>query len=148
MRNTLQAAVSGGNYTSTTNGTSDVACNNGGLVSSTPCSGVGNTITWIPSIQTAMAAVGLSSSLTTCPATPTGNEVVPLYISANSICTGNQTRSSTLINGSTCSGSAFTCSDRVRQLERPLDGRHVGTGGFYAFIVDPDKTVGAVGSAE
>lgn len=86
FQNALTWNWSAGTYTTSTGGTSDSVCNAGGSVTSNICNANVTLSTPPAKITTDATAAGVTLS-TSCPATPTGSEVVVVYISTNSLCT-------------------------------------------------------------
>ncbi len=81
-----------GNYTGTTSGYSDSACNSGGSTGSvsTICNG-GSVVSWPASILSAVTTAGLTPATTAnCAGTGLVNTVVPIYVSTYSACTGKK----------------------------------------------------------
>lgn len=146
MKNTVTVGWAPGTYTTFTNGLSDSACNAGGSVTLKICQNTSPT--WVGSLATELAGLGLTA-ITACPAVATGNEVVPVYISVNSACTGNaalDAATPACIAGGFPANNTFqppvTAGDTARGINFVSPGLRPG----YKFVIDPDKTVGASGA--
>lgn len=146
MQNTVTMSWAPGNYKSVTingnNSFSDSSCNPGGNTTKTICNN--DTPSWPASVLQDVAAAGLTAALT-CAATPTGTEVLPLYISTFSLCTHN-----TLVDGGVqaCSKGSTTQSSfqppGAASSTLGLKLSQVNSGkGNYKIVVNPDGTVGA-----
>lgn len=137
LRNSIGVRWNAGNYTG-----SDAACSNGGSTTVYPCTS--RTVSMPSAISSAMAAAGLTET-TTCSSSPSGSEIVPLYISSNSACTGNSTTDSAL-GRSGCDPNPFSY---------PTTGTNTSSGiimtgsqaqNAYAIVIDPTGLIGGVAS--
>jgi hypothetical protein len=93
-KNSSTNVVAPGTYTGVNGanqgGGSDSACNNGVTQTQHICRG--ETVSFPAAVVADAAALSTPISLTTtCPASPTGNEIIPIYLSVNSACTGQAT---------------------------------------------------------
>ncbi len=119
----------------------DNVCSAGGSANVSPCTNTN--INWPANITQSAQAIGLSLS-SNCAASPTGNEVVPIFLSINSVCTGSsvidqQTTGCSVAGKSTSSvvqaPSTISSSSSGAKLQAiPINGRIV-------FAVDPDQII-------
>lgn len=131
MKNSLSLTWSAGSYT-------DSGCNSGGSTTVTPCSGT--TVTWPSALSTAMSTIGLST-ISSCSSSPTGSEIVPVYLSSNSACTGNSTIDG-LLGHTGCTPDAFTYPTTSSNTS---SGIAIGGGTAqtaYAMVLDPTGMIG------
>jgi len=136
IANQIQVTWQAGSYVAPDN-----VCSAGGTANVNPC--VNTNITWPASITQAAAASGLNLS-SSCASSPTGTEVVPIFMSIDSSCTGSsvidqQTTGCTSAGKSTStpvqapiSINSTTSGSRIMSL--PVNGRIV-------FVVDPDQMI-------
>jgi hypothetical protein len=143
---------SAGTYTGTGTGgspSSDSACFAGGSISQGICR---STTTNFPAqVVSDAAAVGLTLT-TTCPGSPTGNEVIPVYISTYSACTG-----STVLDAgnSTCVAidagvgpNTFQAPTAANDTAHGLILSSVASGGSaYKFVIGVSHSVGGNGGS-
>ena len=136
VANQVQVGWKAGSYAAPDN-----VCAAGGTANVNPCASA--SLSWPSIIAQSAQAVGLTLS-TGCSATPTGTEVVPVYMSINSVCTGNsvidqQTAGCTVAGKTTSTvaqapstNSSASSGARIQLL--PVNGRIV-------FAVDPDQII-------
>lgn len=145
MRNNVTIGWKSGSYTSTTNGVSDSVCDSGGSRTIQVCRN-NTTASWPAQIVADLAAVGVTAT-TSCPNTVTGNEVIPVYISVASACTGNAAMdagTAGCVGGSGFSNNnAFEPPQVINDTARGINFNSPGVRPSYKFIIDPDQTVGA-----
>jgi hypothetical protein len=145
MQNQVEMNWLSGTYAGTTSGNPDSNCNSGGSQTRTLCGNAGGTVSvsWPTGILADLTRVGLTAT-TTCPTTPTGSEVIVIYISTNSKCTFNtavDAAASGCVSGGNPAGNAFatpTTADSTNGIKL----NNPPTSATYRFIINPDGTVG------
>jgi hypothetical protein len=102
-------------------------------------------VDWPDQIAIDMAAIGLTPTRI-CTTAVTGNEIVPIFISTNSACTGNA-----LIDAATA-GCVSNGNVNINTFRFPQSAANTSVGiklttpeaaGTYKFIIDPDLIMGA-----
>lgn len=119
----------------------DNVCNAGGTTNVNPC--VSTAITWPLTISQSAQAMGLSLS-NSCGTTPTGSEIVPIFMSINSSCTGNsvidaQTAGCTIAGKTTSSVSQAPSSINSSSSGARIQATAVS--GRIVFAVDPERII-------
>lgn len=136
VANQVQVGWKAGTYSAPDN-----VCATSGTANVNPCTNA--SLTWPALITQSAAGVGLTLS-NSCPLTPLGTEVVPIYMSINSACTGNsvidQQTTGCTVSGKTTSSvvqapsTNSSASSGARIMDLPVNGRIV-------FAVDPDQII-------
>lgn len=126
----------------------DNLCAAGGTAPVNPCVGAPS-IVWPAAIVADAKALGLTLA-TNCSAAPSGTEVVPVFMSVNSSCTGNSNIDKS-ISGCTALGKSTSSTS-----QSPVSSNSTSSGaripltlpsGRLIFAVDPDQIVSGVGVA-
>lgn len=142
MRNQVNVEWSSGNYAG-----SDAVCNSGGTVNPIICRDTGSgavAVDWPSDISNEMTALGLTKT-TSCTAGANGSEIVVVFLSTNSACTGN----SVLDSATAGCGNANTfraptsVSDTARGVKLSVESGR----GSYRLVIDPDLSVGGSGGS-
>ncbi len=136
VANQMQIAWQAGTYSAPDN-----VCAAGGAAHVNPC--VSTTIVWPSMISQNAQAIGLSMA-SSCGAVPLGTEVVPVYMSIHSACTGNSVIDQQI---SGCSLSGKTTSS-ISQAPSSMNNSSSGAKiqvlpvrGRIVFAVDPDQII-------
>lgn len=127
-----------GNYTSSTGGNSDSVCNSGGSTSFALCPASVTTF-WPDAIRAQADAIGLNRT-ETC--TGADTNIMPLYLSVDSLCTGN-----TSVDPSGCN-SGYNVSMPPTAANMPMGikiTQPTGDTGVMTFKVDVSRVVGYSG---
>lgn len=140
IKNSVNLTWASGSYTSTSSGGSDNVCNSGGTATMSPCNNASKTISWPATIQADMNAAGLTLA-SACSSSPTGNEIIPIYLSSYSACTNNSVYDP-LLGRSSCSANAFTPPTSSTSTSAGLALSGSTAQAAYAFVVDPTGMVG------
>jgi hypothetical protein len=144
--NNLSNGWAAGTYTGTSNGNADSACNSGGSNTGQAICGSGGspqTLGWPQQITTDAAAIGLT--LTTSSCSGSTSEIVPLVLSTNSACTGNQTADNgvTACTGVNINNYALPTSSGDATHGTKLTAPSAA--GDLKFVVNPTNTLGGSG---
>lgn len=146
VQNSFSSAWAAGPYTTTGNsGGSDNVCNAGGSTSGKQICGNGGsqTVSWPSQITTDAAAAGLT--LTTGSCSGHASEIVPLVLSTNSACTGNNTADASI---SGCTGANVNNWALPTSSGDKSNGTHMtapSTAGNLKFVVNPTNAFGNTG---
>jgi hypothetical protein len=125
----------------------DNLCSAGGTAPINPCLST-SSVVWPATILADAKALGLTLA-TSCSATPSGTEIVPVFMSVNSSCTGNSNIDKT-ISGCTALGKSTSSPS-----QSPVTSNSTSSGaripltlpnGRLIFAVDPDQVVGGIGA--
>lgn len=151
-KNSMLTSVAAGTYTTTSSSNPDSVCNAGVTDQAQHiCHSV--TPVWPSVVTTDAQAAGLTLA-TTCASSPTGNEVIPIYMSVNAACTGQQALdgSNTLCGSGGGSGPvAFVPPETTSTAGSSAKGIKLTSiaspGGTIFFTVDPDQSMGGDGSS-
>ena len=147
IANNLSNGWAAGTYSSTSSGHSDNVCNAGGSNTGQAICGNGGsqTVSWPQKVITDAAAVGLTLASGSCNGVTT--EVVPLILSTNSACTGNQIADAGV---SVCSGgnnNNFNIPTSAGDVHNGTKLTAPSVAGNLKFIVNPSNTLGSDGSS-
>ena len=148
--NSLSNAWSAGTYTTTSNGggggaSSDSVCNAGGSnTGQTICNN--GTPTWPAKITADAAAIGLTLKTTSC-SSPSATDVVPLVLSTNSICTGQNAVDSLVTACANVSMNNFSMPTSVGDALHGTKLVAPSVAGDLKFIVNPANTLGGNGTS-
>lgn len=145
IQNSVGATIASGTYLTASNGGSDSVCS-GQTFTQQICRGQS---TSFPTTVTADAASAGLTLTTSCPVSPAGTEIIPVYLSINSACTGQSTSDSTNPLCMADGGSEpvrFIPPDLGRTANSSSNGLKLtsistGSGNVY-FGFDPDSTIG------
>ncbi len=136
IANQVQVGWNAGAYSAPDN-----VCATGGIANVNPC--MSTTLTW-PAIITQSAQIAGLTLANSCGAAPTGTEVVPVYMSIDSVCTGNSVVDSQT-NGCTVSGkTTSSVAQAPRTINSSTSGariQYLPVNGRIVFAVDPDQII-------
>ncbi len=140
MKNQVLMGWSAGSYSG-----ADAACNGGGSVSQVICRDNGGgpvAVDWPGEITADMALLGLTRT-TSCTAAATGNEIVAVFLSASSACTGNAVfDAATAGCGNANSFQAPTMvSDTTKGVRLAVRSGY----SQYRLVIDPSLSLGGSG---
>jgi hypothetical protein len=137
--NSLSNGWAAGSYTTTSQGYSDSACDAGGsYTGQTICNSA--TIAWPSQITSDAAAVGLT--LTTGSCTGSTSEVVPLVLSTDSVCTGQQTTDASVTACANGNVNNFTPPTTASDATQGTKLTSPSASGNLKFVVNPANTLG------
>jgi len=124
---------------------SDSVCSAGGSASVNTC--VGTAVSWPALITSSAQAIGLSIA-NSCSVAPTGNEIVPVFMSVNSNCTGNSVIDQNITGCSISGKSTSSVAQAPSTTNSTSSGARIPSTqskGRIVFAVDPDQIVSGNG---
>jgi len=147
IANNLSNGWDAGTYASTSSGNSDNVCNAGGSNAGQAICGNGGAqaIGWPAKVIADAAAIGLTLTTGTCNGLTT--EVVPLVLSTNAACTGNQIVDAGI---GACSGgniNNFNLPTSAGDVHNGTNLNAPSAAGNLKFVVNPTDTLGSDGSS-
>jgi hypothetical protein len=139
MKNDVQIGINAGSYPGTSNALPDSVCNAGKTPSPAVICHGGPTVTWPAKITADAAAIGLTLA-SACPGAGSTTDVIPLYLSTFSACTGI-----TSVDAGTpgCTApNAFNHPTASADVSSGIKINYPGAAGDFTFVIDPDQSAG------
>lgn len=145
-KNTISETWASGSYTGTTDANNDSQCNAGSssALSYNVCRSVAS-LSYPAQIVADAAAAGLTLA-SSCAANPTGTEVMPVYISTYSACSGNTATDPASCTAGGSYPNAFAAPTASGDVHNGIQLTSPEAKGTIYFVVDPTSTIGGCGS--